>query len=58
MSCKKFVYNDMEPVTILSLIMSCILVFERLWKYTISNIKKSKCCGSEVEFEHENNNSE
>jgi hypothetical protein len=43
----------MEPVTIISLIMTCVLVFERLWKYTIANVRKSKCCGSEIEFEHE-----
>jgi hypothetical protein len=44
----------MEPVTILSVIMSAILVFERVYKYTISHIKKSKCCGSEIEFENNN----
>jgi hypothetical protein len=42
----------MEPVTVISLIMTCVLVFERVWKYTISHIKKSKCCGSEVEFDN------
>ncbi len=41
----------MEPLTVLSVVMSAILVFERLWKYTISHVKKSKCCGgSEIEF--------
>ncbi len=43
----------MEPVTILSLIMTCVLVFERLYKYTVDNVKRSKCCGGSVEFEHE-----
>lgn len=47
-----FTSSSMEPVSILSLIMTCVLVIERLWKYTISHIKKSKCCGSEVEFDH------
>lgn len=42
----------MEVVTILSLLMTCILVFERLWKYTILHCKKSKCCGGEVEFDN------
>lgn len=45
----------MEPVTVISLIMTCVLVFERIWKYTIEHCKKSKCCGNEIEFEHEKN---
>lgn len=42
----------MEPITILSVIMTVILVFERVYKYTISHMKKSKCCGNEIEFEN------
>lgn len=42
----------MEVVTILSLLMTCVLVFERVWKYTVSHIKRSKCCGGEVEFDN------
>jgi hypothetical protein len=41
----------MEPVTIISLIMTCVLVFERVWKYTIDHLKKSSCCGGTVEFQ-------
>lgn len=49
----------MEPITILSLIMTCVLVGERCFKYFIKNVKVSKCCGSEIQFDHdENNNSE
>jgi hypothetical protein len=44
----------MEVVTILSLLMTCVLVFERVWKYTVSHIKRSKCCGGEVEFDNLN----
>jgi hypothetical protein len=47
----------MEPVTVISLIMTCVLVFERVWKYTISHIKKSKCCGNEIEFENQRSSS-
>jgi len=49
-----FINLNMEPISIISLIMTCVLVFERLWKYTISHVKKSKCCGSEIEFDHIN----
>lgn len=42
----------MEPVSIISLIMTCVLVFERLYKYTLTHVKKSKCCGSEIEFDN------
>jgi len=45
----------MEPVTILSLIMSCVLVVERCFKYFVKHVKKSNCCGSEIQFEHDNN---
>lgn len=43
----------MEPITILSLIMSTLLLIERCFKYYIKNVKKSSCCGTNVEFEHE-----
>lgn len=43
----------MEPVTIIGLLMTCVLVFERIWKYTLQHVKKSKCCGgTEIEFEN------
>jgi hypothetical protein len=42
----------MEPVTIISLIMTFILVGERIIKYCVKNTKKSKCCGASVEFEY------
>jgi hypothetical protein len=45
----------MEPVSIIGLIFSALLVFERVWKYTVEHVKRSKCCGGEVEFEHEKN---
>lgn len=40
----------MEPVTVLGLIFSCVLVCERMFKYYIKHIKKSSCCNSQVEF--------
>ncbi len=43
----------MEPITLLSVIMSAILVGERMFKYYVKNVKKSSCCGSSVEFEHQ-----
>lgn len=45
----------MEVATIFSVILTSILVFERVWKYTISHLKKSSCCGSSFEFEHTEN---
>lgn len=42
----------MEPVSILGLAMTVILVVERLFKYFVKNTKKSKCCGGAVEFEY------
>jgi hypothetical protein len=42
-----------EPITIFSIILTAILVAERCFKYAMSHIKKSKCCGSEVEFNNE-----
>jgi len=45
----------MEVATIFSVILTSILVFERLWKYTISHLRKSSCCGGSVEFEHNEN---
>lgn len=44
----------MEPTSVITLVFAIVLVCERLWKYTVAHIKKSKCCGSEVEFEHKN----
>ena len=35
----------MEPVSILSLVISVCLILERCFKH----IKKSKCCGAEME---------
>lgn len=35
----------MEPVSILSLVISVCLIIERCFKH----IKKSKCCGAEME---------
>lgn len=34
----------------LSLLLTCVLVFERIWKYTITHCKRSSCCGSTFEF--------
>lgn len=48
----------MEVVTVLSVILTSVLVFERIWKYTISHIKKSSCCGSSFEFTHDNETNE
>jgi len=36
----------MEPTSIVSIVLILGLVFERILKH----FKKSKCCGSEVEF--------
>lgn len=36
----------MEPILIISLVLVCGLVFERVLKH----FNKSKCCGSEIEF--------
>jgi len=46
----------MEVVTVLSVILTSVLVFERIWKYTITNLKKSSCCGGSFEFEHNETN--
>jgi hypothetical protein len=43
----------MEPITIISLLMTCVLVLERLWKYTVDHLKRSSCCGGTVEFKSE-----
>lgn len=40
----------MEPVSISMVILTSVLVLERVIKYYIKHIKKSKCMGSEVEF--------
>lgn len=47
----------MEPVTVVSLLMTIVLVVERLVKYCIKNTKTSKCCGSEVVFEYHGDSS-
>lgn len=39
-----------EPITTGLLIMTGLLVAERILKYYITHVKVSKCCGSEVEF--------
>lgn len=36
----------MEPILIISLVLTCGLVFERIMKH----IKSSSCCGSSIEF--------
>ncbi len=47
----KNVCEHMEPVTLIGLLFTVVLVVERLWKYTLVHVKRSKCCGSEVEFD-------
>ncbi len=47
----KNVRDHMEPVTLIGLLFTVVLVVERLWKYTLVHVKRSKCCGSEVEFD-------
>lgn len=47
----------MEPVSIISLIMTIVLVGERIVKYCIKNTKRSKCCGASVEFEYRGDSS-
>jgi hypothetical protein len=44
----------MEVITIIGLLMTCVLVFEKIWVYTVSHLKKSKCCGGEIEFDNLN----
>ena len=39
----------MEPVTVSMVVLTSVLVFERLVKYYLERVKKSKCMG-EVEF--------
>ena len=39
-----------DHISIGLIIMTSVLVFERLTKYYLDHVKKSKCCGSEVEF--------
>jgi len=39
-----------EPVTISMIVLTSILVFERLVKFYLERVKKSKCMGSEIEF--------
>lgn len=36
------------------IIMTSVLVFERITKYYLDHVKKSKCCGGEIEFESNN----
>ena len=43
----------MEPTSVITLIFAIVLVCERVYKYTLTHIKKSKCCGSEVEFNNQ-----
>ena len=43
----------MEPVSILSLVISVCLILERCFKH----IKKSKCCGAEIETYEETHQS-
>ena len=40
----------MEPVSISMVVLTSILVFERIVKYYLDRVKKSKCMGNEVEF--------
>jgi hypothetical protein len=40
----------MEPVTIASIVIASVLACERILKYYIDHVKKSKCMGSEIEF--------
>jgi hypothetical protein len=40
-----------EPVTISMIVLTSVLVFERLVKFYLERVKKSKCMGiSEIEF--------
>ena len=40
----------MEPLTVSMVVLTSVLVFERLVKYYLERVKKSKCMGNEVEF--------
>ena len=39
-----------DPISLGLIIMTSILVFERLTKYYLDRVKKSKCCGGEMEL--------
>lgn len=39
----------MDTVLIVSLIMNIALIAERAFKYYLKHVKKSKCCGTEME---------
>jgi hypothetical protein len=39
-----------EPVTISMIVLTSVLVIERILKYYLDRVKKSKCMGSEIEF--------
>jgi hypothetical protein len=42
----------MEPVSLISLMMTIVLVIERIWKYTVDHCKRSSCCLGTVEFDN------
>jgi hypothetical protein len=39
-----------DPISVGLIIMTSVLVFERLTKYYFDHVKKSKCWGGEIEF--------
>lgn len=39
-------------VIYINLCVSIILIIERLLKYYLKHLKKSKCCGNEIEFQN------
>jgi hypothetical protein len=40
----------MDPASVGLIILTSILVGERLIKLYLNRVKKSKCCGNEIEF--------
>lgn len=46
-----------DPISVGLIIMTSVLVFERLTKYYLDHVKKSKCCGGEIEFNSNDNDS-
>jgi len=40
----------MEPISIGMIVLTSVLVCERILKYYMDRVKKSECCGSKIEF--------